>query len=82
MDWARGNDREQQNQNWTLLVSRNRIWNHRPKNKGETKTILEIIKLENNDTNAHCDWSADYDKNKETGKYIFITKIINVNQPE
>ena len=39
------------------------------------KTLLAILKMEKEDDMAHCDWSADYNKDKETGKYTFEVKI-------
>ena len=39
------------------------------------KTLLAILKMEKDDDTAHCDWSADYDRNKDTGKYKFEVNI-------
>lgn len=38
------------------------------------KTLLEILKMEHKDNNAHCDWTADSDKG-ETGKYKFEVSL-------
>ena len=42
------------------------------------KTLLQILKMEKEDDLAHCDWSADIDKNKETGKYKFEVSLKKV----
>lgn len=39
------------------------------------KTMLAIMKMEAEDKNAHCDWSADIDHDKQTGKYKFNVEI-------
>ena len=40
-----------------------------------TKTLLEILKMEHEDPNAHCDWTADNDVNSATGRYKFNVSI-------
>lgn len=42
------------------------------------KALLEILKMEKQDPAAHCDWSADFDKHKDTGKYRFSCAITRV----
>ncbi|MBO7713066.1 MAG: hypothetical protein J6S85_05820 [Methanobrevibacter sp.] len=42
------------------------------------KTLLQIIKMETKDDLAHCDWSADYEKMPETGKYMFNVELKKV----
>lgn len=39
------------------------------------KTMLTIMKMEANDDTAHCDWSADIDHDKQTGKYKFNVEL-------
>lgn len=46
------------------------------------KTLLAILKLEKQDPNAHCDWSADYDHFKDTGKYRFHVSINRIKDDE
>lgn len=46
------------------------------------KTLLCILKLEKEDEWCHCDWSADYEHNKETGKYVFDVSIKKVEKAE
>ena len=41
------------------------------------KTLLEILKLEHNDPDAHCDWSADSDVSEKV-KYKFNVEIKKV----
>lgn len=40
------------------------------------QTILKIMQLEDIDPDAHADWSADYDHDKKTGKYIFNVEFL------
>ena len=42
------------------------------------KALLEILKMEKQDPAAHCDWSADFDKQKDTGRYRFSCAITRV----
>ena len=42
------------------------------------KALLEILKMEKQDPAAHCDWSADFDKHKDTGRYRFSCAITRV----
>lgn len=46
------------------------------------KTLLEILKMENEDKYAHCDWSADADNDKGTGtgKYRFSVSITKIKE--
>lgn len=44
------------------------------------KTMLEIMKMESKDSNAHCDWSADIDHCPQTGKYKFEVEITKVGE--
>lgn len=44
------------------------------------KTLLAILKLEKEDKWCHCDWTADYDKMPETGKYRFNVSIDKVKE--
>ena len=46
------------------------------------KTLLAILKLEKQDPNAHCDWSADYDHFKDTGKYRFHVSIDRIKDEQ
>ena len=46
------------------------------------RTLLAILKLEKEDDCAHCDWSADFDENPETGKYKFEVSIKKVKDEE
>lgn len=46
------------------------------------KTLLAILKMEKEDDLAHCDWSADYDRNKETGHYRFEVSIKKIKELE
>lgn len=46
------------------------------------KTLLAILKLEKQDPRAHCDWSADYDHFKDTGKYRFHVSIDRIKDEQ
>lgn len=43
------------------------------------KTLLEIFKMEKNDSLSHCDWSADCERG---GKYKFDVSIKNIGGRE
>lgn len=46
------------------------------------KTLLEILKMENQDPHAHADWSADADENANTGEYRFNVELKKVKGDE
>lgn len=44
------------------------------------KTLLAILEMEKQDEAAHCDWTADADKDAATGKYRFNVELKRVDE--